>query len=892
MNSHRYTGCIIVPGLVMSPPKSRLTDYRARRDFAQTEEPPGAAIEPAEYPRFVIQKHSARTLHYDLRLEVDGVFKSWAVVKGPSLDPHEKRLAVEVEDHPLEYGDFEGTIPKGQYGGGTVMIWDRGFWMPDETEDAAAAIADGELKLVLAGERLKGRWVLVRMVGRAGKKRGPHNWLLIKHGDDVDVADSALEPETSVASGRTMEEIAASEGRGPKPFILPDATPGDPAAVWNSDGGEEDAHADKPARPSPERRAEPLPEFIEPQLCKPVTRPPSGANWVHEIKFDGYRMQLRIADGAAALRTRKGLDWTDRFQAIANAAQRLPDVILDGEVVALDGDGVPDFSALQLALSEGRSDDLIYFVFDLLFADGEDLRALSLAKRKARLRATLDDAGFTGRQHLRYVEHFDSAGDSVLESACQMNLEGIVSKRLDAPYRPGRGETWTKAKCRGSEDVIIGGWSGGPAALRSLLAGVYHHGELIAVGRVGTGFNARNTPPLLTKLNALATDCNPFAGREAPRGERDVTWVRPELVAEIEFAGWTASGQMRQAAYKGLREDKPAHEVDVERPAPLAKTVLASPRVTEPTRSARRGKATVMGVTLSNPAKALWPAEGSAAAVTKLDLAHYLESVGDWMMRHLKGRPCSVIRAPDGVDAQSWFQRHAMPGLSSLVTLVKVERKRRAYLQVDRIEGLIALAQIAAVEFHPWNCQPDAPMVPGRLIFDLDPGPGVAFTGVVDAALELRHRLEGLGLVAFCRTTGGKGLHVVTPLCDEGACPPDWEQAKTFAQILVTAMADDSPDRYVVNMAKRHRNKRIYLDYLRNDRMATAIAPLSPRARSGAPVAMPLTWEEVTPELDPARFSIATAPPIIAKSDAWEDYCDAERALTIAIKRLTGASGG
>jgi bifunctional non-homologous end joining protein LigD len=876
--------------------KRKLANYRAKRDFRKTSEPSGqTSIQPAEYPRFVIQKHAATRLHYDLRLEVGGVFKSWAVTRGPSLDPADKRLAVEVEDHPLDYGDFEGTIPKGQYGGGTVMLWDRGFWAPEGNADPAKALKRGELKFLLAGEKLHGSWVLVRMRhDRAGSKRT--NWLLIKHRDEFATdakAQSVLDKDRSVASGRTMDQIAAGKGKGPKPFLALGAPASDPSAIWNSKPREQKSTprlsgVPKKARKSVKPKA--MPQFVAPQLCKPVSHPPAGDAWVHEVKLDGYRVQLRIERGKAELRTRKGLDWTDKFIAIAKAACPLPDAILDGEVAAMGDQGATDFSALQAALSEGRSKDLVYLAFDLLFAEGDDLRDLPLADRKQRLRALLDRANVSPT--IRYVEHVAGDGRQVLASARQLRLEGIVSKRLDAPYSSNRTDTWQKIKCRTGHEVVIGGWSGGAKDVRSLIAGVYDGKRLVHVGRVGTGFNPRNSKTLLRQLTALATSKNPFSGKTAPRKEPGVTWLEPKLVAEIEFAGWTAAGNVRQAAFKGLREDKPAAEVKAEKPAPPAKVDLAAPD--EPKKAAQRGGVmtssndTVMGIKISNADKALWPAHEDAPAVTKLQLAHYLEAVGPWMLAHLKGRPCSIIRAPDGINAEQFFQRHAGPGLSNLVERVTVEGDRKPYLQIDRVDALVAMGQIAALEFHPWNCAPFEPPVPGRLIFDLDPAPDVPFADVITAAKEMRARLEDVGLIPFCKTTGGKGLHVVTPLARQKSSKIGWKEAKAFAQAVCAAMAADHPDRYLVKMTKKLRTGRIFLDYLRNDRMATAVGPLSPRARPGAPVSMPLTWAQVRGGLDPMRFTIHTVPGLLGKMSAWKDYDEAERPLEPAMRKLVG----
>jgi bifunctional non-homologous end joining protein LigD len=838
---------------------SKLARYRARRNFETTAEPSGeAAASPSRRPRFVIQKHDATRLHFDLRLEVDGVFKSWAVTRGPSLDPADKRLAVEVEDHPLAYGDFEGTIPKGQYGGGTVQLWDRGYWAPENGENPVEALKRGELKFVMEGERMHGGWVLVRM-GEEGRTSKRVNWLLIKHRDSAALpgADGALASlDKSVASGRTMAAIAAGRGRAPAPFVT--LKPGKARQHWRS------------------KDADPMPPFVAPQLCRLVERPPEGAGWAHEIKFDGYRMQLRVEDGEARLRTRKGLDWTDRFAAIAKAAAKAPDGLIDGEVVALDEAGAPDFASLQAALAEGRTERLVFFAFDLLWAEGEDLRQLPLARRKARLAELLPKRS----ANLRLVEHFEAAGEAILNSACKLSLEGIVSKRLDAPYVSGRGDAWTKAKCRAGHEVVLGGWTTTAGRFRSLIAGVWRDEKLVHIGRIGTGFGKAKLAILAPQLKANAAESSPFSGAGAPKGGGGVHWLKPNLVAEIEYAGFTGDGTLRQASFKGLRQDKPASEVGAEAPAPPAKTALAEPTPARPARKA--GSNVVMGVTISHPDKVLWTPERGASAITKLDLARYLETVADWVMPHIEGRPCSIIRAPDGVSGEVFFQRHAMKGTSSLLELVSVSGDRQPYLEIDRKEGLAAVAQIGGVELHPWNCAPRRPDAAGRLVFDLDPAPDVGFPAVVAAAKTVRERLEILGLETFCKTTGGKGLHVVTPLAD--SC--DWPTAKAFAREVCARIAAETPDAFTLNMAKAKRGGRIFLDYLRNDRMATAVAPLSPRARPGATVSMPLTWGQVTAGLSPARFTIGTVPGLLARAKPWAGYLDAARPLGPAIEKL------
>ena len=782
------------------------------------------------------------------------------------------------------------------------MVWDRGYW---NCEEPQKAYRKGKLDFTLQGEKLQGGWVLTRMRNREGEKRT--NWLLIKHRDAFareGRKNTVLSEDTSVASGRSMDDIAAGKGRGPKAFITGKKSRALAKAEWTSHKAISNTRTAKKKSRLPAARSKrsstkkatgkkrgsdhDMPAFVAPQLCTSVDRPPAGGDWVHEIKFDGYRIQMRVENGAVSLKTRKGLDWTAKFGAISRAASKLPDCLIDGEVVALDHRGSTDFAALQAALSEGKTDDLIFFAFDLLFLQDEDLRNRPLVDRKHALEELLEKTYKKHQAEIRYVEHFETGGDAVLRSACRMSLEGIVSKQADAPYASGRGDTWTKAKCRAGHEVVIGAWNSNGSRFKSLMAGVYRGNHLVYVGNIGTGFGAEKVSRLMPALKAAASEKNPFGGNNAPRKKAGVHWLRPDLVAEIEFAGFTGTGMIRQAAFKGLRQDKPAKEVEAETPAPSDKTEVAVPA---PIGNRTRGDpnpvdGVVMGVALSRPDKVIWPDEGEGA-VTKLDLARYFEDVGSWMMEHLKGRPCSVIRAPDGIGGQRFFQRHSMKGGSNLLEEVSVSGDRKPYVQIDRIEGLAAVAQSAGVELHPWNNQPGDPALPGRLVFDLDPAPDVEFDVVIEAAKEMRDRLSGLGLVSFCKTTGGKGLHVVTPLSrPQKGQRLNWDQAKQFARDVCSLMAADAPDRYLINMSKAKRTGKIFLDYLRNDRFSTAVAPLSPRARHNAPVSMPLTWPQLKAGLNPASYTIHTVPLLLKKSKAWIDYRQGERSPLEAIARL------
>lgn len=798
--------------------------YRGKRDFGVTPEPRGRKARK-DGAAFVVQEHAARRLHYDFRLELDGVLKSWAVTRGPSLDPTEKRLAMEVEDHPVDYGGFEGVIPKGAYGGGAALLWDRGTWAP--VGDAHAGLAKGHLEFTLAGEKLRGRWRLVRMKGKPGERRT--NWLLIKDADDwargsgaPDILEAA---PLSVATGRDLAAIA-----------------GDPAGGSARKGGPTAG----PKAKAPKARAAALPDFVPPQLATPAARPPAGPDWLHEIKFDGYRLQARIKGGAARLLTRGGLDWTDRFGAsLAEALSALPvrAALIDGELVVEGAGGASDFAALQADLSEGRTDRFLYYAFDLLHLDGRDLRPRPLVARKAALEPLIPG------DRVRFSADFADDGALVLRHACRLSLEGVVSKRRGAPYRSGRGRGWIKSKCAARQEFVIGGFTplaAGADLVGALWLGVQEEAGLRHVGRVGAGFTRAAARDLMARLAPLVQRASPFAGTLSAAERRDVRFVRPELAAEVEFAGWTGEGRLRHAAFRSLREDKPVTEIA---------------REDRPRRPVR----------LTHPDRVYWPDAG----VTKADLAAHCERVWRRMAPHAAGRPLALLRCPEGIDGDRFFQKHPWKGMAKAIRAAPDPKDPGSLaIAVDDLDGLLALVQGAALEIHPWGSTLADWERPDRIVMDLDPDEGLPWSRVVGAAGEVRARLEAAGLAAFVKTTGGKGLHVVAPLRPEAS----WTRVKAFAKGLAAAMAADAPGEYVATVAKARRKGRILVDWLRNQRGATAVAPWSTRARPGAPVSAPVDWEELD-SLVPPGFTLSTLDPRLEAPDPWADFHAAAKPL-------------
>ena len=841
-----------------------LATYRHKRDFAKTQEPSGKARRKTGNS-YVIQMHDASHLHYDFRLELGGVLLSWAVPKGPSLDPKVKRLAVQTEDHPLEYGGFEGTIPEGEYGGGTVMVWDRGTWQPDG--DPQQAYDKGHLSFQLHGEKLTGGWHLVR-TQRPGQKQ--NTWLLFKAKDEAAKSgDTSLSEAKakSALTGRDLKAIAA--GKPSKTGKSKTAK----VTVGTSTRTRTKPKASGQRAPKGALRAA-MPRRIEPELATLVSATPEGDDFVHEVKFDGYRVIARVEAGSVQLLTRGGEDWTARMPALRAALEKLKveSAILDGEFVALDEHGVTDFQLLQNAFSNKSRAPLAYYAFDLLYLDGADLRPLPLIERKAKLKELLERLP-RSETTLRYSEHSQGAGARFFAEAAKLGLEGVVSKRANSPYRSGRGKDWQKSKSLARQEFVIVGFTepgGGRAHLGALLLGVRRDTQIVYAGRVGTGFTDRSLKELHTRLVPLELEKPKL--KNAPRGAdaRGVHWVKPKLVAEVAYIAITHDGLLRHPTFKGLREDKPADEVILEQPRAVASRSRGKPA----------GPRAASQVTLSHPDKVLFPELG----LTKRELADYYELVSEVMLPEVVNRPLTLLRCPEGRQKQCFFQKH--PGESLAEGLIRVQVPssdgNSEYAAVADARGLSALVQMGALEVHVWGALATDPEHPDRLVFDLDPAPDVDFQATIAGARALRELLEELGLQSWVKTTGGKGLHVTVPIMPRAG----WDEIKTFCRAVAEELTRREPERYIATMSKAKRKGKIFVDYLRNGRGATFIAPYSPRAREGALIAMPVEWADLSPKFKPERFSVRSAARYLESrsSDPFAALSKARQKLPSAAK--------
>ncbi len=877
-----------------------LEHYRKKRDFKATPEPRGrVAPKKRRELSFVIQKHAASHLHYDFRLELDGVLLSWAVPKGPSLDPSDKRLAMQVEDHPLDYGGFEGTIPAKQYGGGTVLLWDRGIWIPKG--DAAIDYRKGHLKFDLVGEKLRGGWTLVRTQGGKYGGNGKQAWLLIKErddfarsGSDAKVVDD--EPD-SVLSGRSLEQVAH-----------------DREHVWHSDrsvaanvhGGALDrrqadavtaAGASDPSAVAGAKKAR-LPATLSPQLATLVDACPSGDRWLHEVKYDGYRMVCRVDRGEVGIYSRNGKDWTAVLGAVAAAVKRLRirSAWLDGEVVVMTPDGRTNFQRLQNALADPSVGALTYFIFDVPFLDGYDLRGATLTERKRLLRAILPDKD----PLVRYGIEVQGSGDQFFAQACKLGLEGAVSKRVDSLYHAGaRTRDWLKVKCGQRQEMVIGGFTdpqGSRAGFGALLLGVYEgDGTLRYSGRVGTGFDDATLGSLRHTLDKLVETKPSFANPPRGYAAKGVHWVRPTLVAEVAFTEWTQDGTLRHPSFQGLRKDKKAEEVMRERAVKQSPVAVASAAADAPGRSTRKAARApvstapiVSGITLSHPDKLLFPAD----RLSKLDLAQYYEKVSTQMIPHLRDRPLSLVRCPDGWQAQCFYQKHADKSVNVAVDRITVPEGEgtATYLAANSTAAVVALLQWGVIEIHPWASRKPKLDRPDRLILDFDPDDGVGWPDLVSAVQVTRALLDDLGLTGFLKTTGGKGLHIVVPIRPT----IEWEVAKGFAKAVADMLVSTFPDRFTATLSKTQRKGKIFIDYLRNGQGATAVAPYSVRAREHAPVATPIAWEELAQDVRFGYFNVGNVPARLGrlKRDPWAAFFEVRQSIAKPMMKRIGYTPG
>ncbi|MEM5422729.1 DNA ligase D [Paraburkholderia ferrariae] len=864
--------------------KHKLEVYEQKRRFDETPEPRGRTARRSAKPRegegsFVIQRHDARRLHYDFRLELDGTLKSWAIPKGPSLDPTVKRLAVHVEDHPLEYGSFEGRIPEGSYGAGTVAIWDHGVWRPEGgLRGAREGYAQGKLKFTLEGERLHGSWALVRSPMHDGKQE---SWLLIKQRDDEAVPEDEFhvvedEPATSKTS-KTSKKGARAGNRGAKQ----EAATALEGAVRAS-----------------------MPETLAPELATPVDAPPHGDNWLYEMKFDGYRVLARIdrharGKGDVRIFTRTGNDWTAKFprQVQALRALKVESAWLDGEAVVLDAAGVPNFQALQNAFDAGRAGDITFWLFDLPWLDGADLRGVALEARPNKLSALLsqkpDDA-------LRFSAAFEGEPQALLEAACEANLEGLVAKRRDSRYTSTRSAAWLKLRCSRRQEFVIGGYTepkGSREGFGALLLGVYgDDGALQYAGKVGTGFDAARLEAMAGELRARERQNSPFAAVPAAERRAGVHWVRPELVAEVRFKTWTSAGVVRQASFVGLREDKPAKDIVREgQPTPVqavanqrekkvAKQASTdAPKTVSRTRRAAHDEAEVAGVRITHPERVI----DAQSGLRKIDLVEYFEAISAWLLPHVQGRPVALARAPKGVGGELFFQKHAKAlQIPHATQHAGLDPGHAPLLTLDSTEALVGAAQMDTIELHTWNALAASIEKPDRIVFDLDPDPSLGWERMLEAAQLTRELLEALGLRAWCKTSGGRGLHLVVPLTR----PAGWDEAKDFARAVAGHMAATLPERFSAKMGAQNRKGRIFVDYLRNNRGASTAAAYAPRARPGLGVSVPVDWDELHTLTSGDQWNVANVRGRLEalRADPWSGYEKARQRITAAMWKQLG----
>jgi len=848
-----------------------LKTYRDKRNFEATPEPAAGGVANEGARAFVVQKHWATRLHYDFRIELDGTMKSWAVPKGPSFDPADKRMAMHVEDHPISYNEFEGTIPPGNYGAGKVIIWDKGVWIP--LEDPQKGYRDGKLKFELRGHKMHGRWALVRMKGRGEGRQDP--WLLIKEKDDFvrpasefSVVDEMPDSVKALADRPAPQEPA---GAGPAP-----ATASEP--------------------PAGARKAA-LPESLQPQLATLVDAPPKDAeNWIYEIKFDGYRMLTRAEGGRVRLVTRNGNDWTGKLPHLARALESmdLPDGWYDGEII-MPGERVPaDFQALQGAFDSARTANIVYYLFDIPYCAGHDLRDVPLLERRAVLRRIVERQP---HDKVRFSAVFDAQPEEVIASACRLGLEGVIAKRRNSAYVPRRSSDWVKLKCGQRQEFVIGGYTdprGSRTDIGSLLLGVHDaKGQLQYAGNVGTGFNEKTLRELKSRLDEVASETRPFAADSAiPGGSH---WVRPELVCEVAFGEWTRDNRIRHSVFHGLRADKkaadivrehPRHSAPADKPAkapalraakPAAPKAAARPSP-EPSSPAVRLPASLR---VTHPDRVI----DAESGLTKIELVRYYARVGPLMMVHLKGRPVALVRAPSGIAGEMFFQkrleRYRMAGIEQLDPADYPGHQ--AMLVVGKPEGLLSAAQMNVIEFHTWNGVKAAIDKPDRMTFDLDPGEGVGWGEVREAAHLVHAFLQELGLPAFLKTSGGKGLHLVVPLKKQ----LDWDTVKDFSQAVVEHLARTIPQRFVAKSGGSNRVGRIFIDYLRNGYGATTVCAWSARARPGLGISVPVRWDELDGLKGGAHWTVRSAHARLDEgNEPWSDYEGSRVGLPAAMKAL------